>query len=70
MRVTRQNAFEWSPFQFTTDASMLELAPGVWPKTLATDLGNGLPFVRTGLDPDCGHYAQANGCIVLNVYND
>lgn len=57
---------------FTTEASDLGLRPGHWPQQIATDIGNGLPFIKSVvLAGGAGvTYLQANGCIKLTVYND
>jgi hypothetical protein len=43
---TRQNTSEQDTLQFYADASELQLPPGVWPKFIATVLGNREPFSR------------------------
>lgn len=58
------------PHRFYADASDLGWAPGYFPEQVDTDLGNGLPFVKTDQDEDRIRYSQANGCITLVVFND
>jgi hypothetical protein len=56
---------------FTADASDLRLPPGEFPTRIQTELGNGRPFVRLGIDDTgSGHYLQEAGCIELTIYND
>jgi hypothetical protein len=67
--------FEYELHKFVVEASSIGLRPGTWPDHLSTDLGNNQPFVRgkpTIEDGDLLYvtYAQANGSIVLRVYND
>lgn len=64
-------------FQFTTFASDLGLAPGQFPDTLATTLGNALPFLRRRAPANSPvpsrelvRYQQEFGILTLNVYND
>lgn len=59
---------------FCAEASDLRLQG--WPERLETELGNGLPFLRTKVERDRDNditqvtYHQANGCIELVVFND
>ena len=63
---------------FVTEASTLELAPGVAPRTIPTSLGNRQPFVLTGIRKDTLSneefvvlkYRQQLGCITLTVFDD
>lgn len=70
--VTSALVLETETHKFIVDASVLGLAPGHWPKTLETDLGNGLPFKRVRALPDDAGvlYCQEFGCIQLTVLND
>ena len=56
-------------------ASDLGLAPGRWPQSLSTSLGNRLPFLYRSVQSFDGDvvfavYEQANGCIELKIFND
>lgn len=70
------NIVEFEPHRFVAEASELGLRPGEWPERIATDVGNRLPFVRRSKKLDAEGdlmwvtYAQANGCLVLRVFND
>ena len=74
--VTRDNAFESEVHRWVTEASDLGLAPGDWPLSLNTDLGNGQPFYLTGADKTAGgdlagaRYRQGLGILTLLVIND
>lgn len=67
---------ETQPHEFHAEASSLGLPPGMWPPSLATRMGNSLPFVRSHLEADLDgellwvEYRQAAGCITLRVFND
>jgi hypothetical protein len=61
---------------FATDVSELNLRPGLWPLSIPTNIGNGLPFIRKSkkVDPEGDlvwvTYVQEFGCITLRVLND
>lgn len=73
-KVTEQNATETLSDQWSTEASTLELRPGVWPGVwpdrLETTLGNGQDFVMEDLSLMGGSYKQENGILELVVFND
>jgi len=69
-KVTEQNATETLSDQWSTEASTLELRPGVWPDRLETTLGNGQDFVMEDLSLMGGSYKQENGILELVVFND
>lgn len=53
------------------EASELQLPPGVWPKEVATDLGNGRPCYLMGTQPDGTHvYLQEFGVTRIAILND
>ena len=66
------NCSETETHQFWTEASSLGLAPGSFPMTMETTMGNGQPFqlLRTEEDGNVLIYRQALGCIILRVFND
>lgn len=73
--LNHQNTTETSPHQFVTEASTLNLAPGNFPRTLKTNLGNGQPFVYSSREEHDGDlvavlYRQDLGCLTLRVLND
>lgn len=74
--ITAQNAREFEPHRFSTEASDIGLVAGYFPSELSTTLGNHHPFVRATkkLSPDGDlmwvTYNQRFGCISLRVYND
>lgn len=66
---------EEHPHHFAIEASMLGLKPGVWPSTMETSLGNGLPLIKMyehkhGEDVTHYTYCQANGVVQVEVFND
>lgn len=62
---------EFELHHFVVEASTLGLAPGQWPASIETDMGNGQPFVLGVVMSDGTHiYQQALGCIALHVLND
>lgn len=62
---------EFETFRFCIDASELGIAPGAWPRTIATDIGNGQPFVFVrAKGEEAVIYRQQLGCIELHVIND
>jgi hypothetical protein len=62
---------ELDTHRFSAEASELRMPPGFWPGMIATELGNGLPFIAERPLPDGGmHYRQELGCITLDIYND
>lgn len=75
-RITEDNVLQESVHRFTGFASDLGLRPGEWPEKIQTNMGNGLPFIRR--DPSKGwrgdyewvNYIQANGCLILRIFND
>jgi hypothetical protein len=44
--------------KWTADASEIGLPPGVWPDTLTTNMGNGLPMIA---DSDIMHAGEFQG---------
>lgn len=63
--------------EFSAEASSLQLRPGQWPESIETELGNGMPFMRStkklsadGSDLLYVRYMQGNGCVSLIVWND
>jgi hypothetical protein len=71
----RLGVTEFKPHQFSAEASTLGLAPGEWPESIHTTLGNGMPFMIDHHQVKDGQlwwvkYRQANGCITLLIYND
>lgn len=74
--ITREQVVEWPGHRFIAFASDLGMGPGQWPKTLATNLGNGQVFARCGAQCDADgdiqwvEYRQELGCITLKVFND
>ena len=68
-KIDSTNAHEYECHHFIAGASMLELPPGNWPRTIETTLGNGQPFVRYSLDEAGAKYTQLLGCIHLSVLN-
>jgi hypothetical protein len=62
---------EWvDALVFSTDASELGWAPGYFPKSVETDLGNHRNLILIDLDENRARYAQDAGCIEVKVYND
>lgn len=66
---------EVQPHQFWAEASELGLKPGEWPEQLTTEIGNGMPLIRTSKKVEDGdliyvRYHQANGCVDLRIMND
>lgn len=67
---------EFEPHKFIAEASDLGLTPGQWPSHIATDMGNGLAFLRG--EPKRNEadeitsvpYWQTAGCIDLEIIND
>jgi hypothetical protein len=72
--ITTKNTSEKDTYNFTIFASDLQLDCDTrrWPKTFATDLGNGQPFIQTRYmsGNDGAYYIQKNSCIVLTLFND
>jgi hypothetical protein len=71
----RLDVHEFETHRYSADASTLGIAPGKWPASIHTDLGNGMPFMMDHHEVKDGdlmwvRYHQANGCITLLVYND
>lgn len=55
---------------YSADASDLRLAPGNWPCSLPTNIGNGLDFIKTSVGDGFVRYDQAGGCVSLVIFND
>lgn len=70
VRITRDNAREFSPHAFVSEASELGLPPGMWPDVLETDLGNRLLLFRVAVDDVGARYRQEFGCVRLSILND
>lgn len=70
MKITLDQATEFSVHKFSVEASTLGLAPGRWPNVLETNLGNGQRFVLEDINDIGGHYRQQYGCITLIILND
>lgn len=70
MRIKRGEAMEVEVHRFMIEASSLGLAPGNFPDSIETDLGNGQPFLRQSITPHYAYYIQALGCISLQLLND
>ena len=73
--VDKTNAGQDTKRWWSTEASMLGLPPGAWPKELPTTLGDGQPFLLhlRELDGDelvCVNYVQSCGDLWLKVFND
>lgn len=56
--------------RYSSFASDLRLAPGTFPLTLPTPMGNGLDFMLIKQTADKAVYRQLAGCIELIVFND
>lgn len=61
--------------EYTAFASDIGIAPGPFPRTIETDLGNKLQFIamrKKVIDGDLQYvrYEQALGCVTLFVFND
>jgi len=73
-KITRDMVSEVQVHEFRSDASDLGFPVGSWPRSIDTDMGNGLPFLlwSVGSRDDVRYaiYRQSNGVIVLRVYND
>jgi hypothetical protein len=76
MKISTLNAHETEAHRFVAFAPEVGMAPGVFPETFETTLGNGRPFVKFRLEcrPDgeviAAVYKQDMGCIVLRIFND
>lgn len=71
MRVNLAQVSEISLWRFAADASDLGLAPGkVPPRTLDTDIGNGMPLEAVRSDEESWHYEQPLGVVSLVIFND
>ena len=55
---------------YVARASELKLAPGVWPKRLTTDLGNGQDFCLVSQGADGARRYEQSGPIALRVLNN
>jgi|HubBroStandDraft_6_1064221.scaffolds.fasta_scaffold00530_22 hypothetical protein len=74
-KATVQNCSEHELHYWVTEASDLGLPVGSFPPQIATDLGNGQPFIYGYADMNEGdvagvHYYQCNGVLGLLVIND
>jgi hypothetical protein len=69
-RVDRSQVVEESIHEFAAEASELGWPPGYLPTVLATNLGNGQPFMLNAFDDRAFVYQQSAGCITLTVFND
>lgn len=61
--------------KYVAFASDIGIAPGHFPNTIDTNLGNGLQFVAVGHDVEKDEllsvsYKQGLGCVTLLVFND
>ena len=61
---------EFGVGSFSVDASELGWPPGFVPKTVNTNLGNGLPLVIERVTADKFVYRQDSGCVYVTVFND
>lgn len=68
--ITYKMVTETKLHSFSADASDLGWRPGFWPTKVETTIGNGLPFLLWSATEDVRIYRQANGIIVLRVFND
>ena len=68
--ITHENTFEVSAHVFTAEASDLRIAPGGWPKVIDSNIGNRMAFLLRQATAHKATYRQANGCLVLIIYND
>jgi hypothetical protein len=58
-------------FQFSAEASALGFAPGRWPKTFPTQLGDATPFEFLEFDDDgSAIYRQQGSGELLIIFND
>lgn len=66
------NAFsEVRLHHFATEASILALPPGVFPRRVVVKgLGNGQPLLRSNLNAERATYKQALGIVSLVIFND
>lgn len=72
-KITKDNATEQDPGMFYTEASDIELPPGIWPDTLETSLGNGQPLRRLPINQEDIKfvvYQQPETEIQVTVFND
>lgn len=69
IKITTENAHESECMRFSTEASMLELPPGEFPKLIDTSLGNGQPFRFIRYADGAAQYLQVMGCIQLLIFN-
>jgi hypothetical protein len=69
-RITYAQVHEDQLHQFTAEASELGWPPGSWPRTVDTEIGNGLSLVLVDLTDAGATYRQSLGCITLTVWND
>jgi hypothetical protein len=76
LKITALNAFEHDVHRWTAEASDIGLAPGEWPLSIQTDLGNGQPFYLASADKTPSgdlagvRYRQGLGCLSLLIIND
>ena len=67
-QVTQSENTEWT---LLTEFSTLRVDPVAAPAVIqAPEIGNGQPFLFTGLDGGYVDYQQANGVWKLRVFND
>jgi hypothetical protein len=68
--IARDQLHQTNSTGFEADASDLGLAPGEWPVTLVTALGDFKQIVPLrGSAPGFAIYASLNGTLTLRVYN-
>jgi hypothetical protein len=69
--ITRDQLHQTNSTGFEADASDLGLAPGEWPASLVTALGDFRKIVPLrGTAPGFAVYASLDGRLTLRVYND
>lgn len=61
---------EMTPHHFVTEASILALPVGKFPKQIETEIGNGNPLVLNKWDGQEFTYTQSLGCVQLTIFND
>lgn len=59
-----------APKQFATEFSQIGCPPGYFPECIATDLGNGNPFVLRSAVNGVWTYRQINSDVLLFIIND
>ncbi len=68
--ISRDQVSEYTAHSFSADASELRWAPGFFPESIKTNIGNGMVFIRESFDGFAMKYTQVCGCVTLTVYND